>query len=143
MNRCCLLELPSAVLGMYWPAERVMAGLRVCKSIRKELLEHTGTIIVAKTPGASVGTDLFAADFWQERRRKVCLTWRGEPHLLQYLEPLAPCLSHLDVKDTVLGGIGVRGLAKVVRTCTVLRHLDLSGAGIDHDGMERLAGRLG
>eukprot|EP00961_Rhodomonas_salina_P026513 358046-Rhodomonas_salina.1 len=35
---CRLSSLPPALLGVLWPAERVVMGMRVCKQLRRDLI---------------------------------------------------------------------------------------------------------
>eukprot|EP00961_Rhodomonas_salina_P056806 763323-Rhodomonas_salina.1 len=92
---CPLLCLEPSLIGRVWPAERVVAGLRVCKQIRRELLVHAGRVLVVKRPDATPDERL-VSDLRRLGHLEVALKWRGRIDGL-FLVPCLKALVHLDL----------------------------------------------
>eukprot|EP00961_Rhodomonas_salina_P046100 618879-Rhodomonas_salina.1 len=102
-SECKLLSLPPPLLAYVWPAERGVAGLRVCKQLRRDLLGHCTSILLVKQADATVGED--------------CVRNRLPPHLFESIRKdfirLPPHLMvGLTCKNT--GAVGIEGLADVL-----------------------------
>eukprot|EP00961_Rhodomonas_salina_P077139 1034584-Rhodomonas_salina.3 len=76
-GRFQLIRFPSALLGRLWPAERVVAGLRVCRLLRRELSEHAGTILLVKKEDTAEISEELLRDFDRVSHLEVVLKWQG------------------------------------------------------------------
>lgn len=71
-----LLCLPWGTIGKLWPAERVVMGLRVCKVLRHELLEHVHQVTLIKSKGTAASDLALAKDLARfGEQNAVTLTW--------------------------------------------------------------------
>ena len=143
-----VLLLASELLRRVWPPERVVAGLRVSKGIRKELILHSrGAILVVRAQYSSNEEEI-AKDI---RRISHLITsvkaralGQSQGILKHLLESLRLCqcnaLSHLDLRGNNIGAEGAGRLAGALGECKALSHLDLSSNEIGDEGAGRLAG---
>eukprot|EP00961_Rhodomonas_salina_P048390 649678-Rhodomonas_salina.1 len=142
-QECRLLLLPSNVLGLLWPPERVVVGLRVCKSLRKDLIAHCGSILlVQKTDEKHFGCRL-SEDFGRlPSALMVTLKWKAKDQVTRLLGMLGECkgLAHLNLRENKLGAKGAGRLAEVLGECKALATLDLSLNRIGVEGAGRLVG---
>eukprot|EP00961_Rhodomonas_salina_P185406 2503259-Rhodomonas_salina.1 len=123
---CDLVLLPSALLGSMWPAERVVAGLRVCRHIRQRLAEHAGNILMVKRMETDVSEDALVKDFGRVSLLKVAVKWRRQPPRLICIGSLGFALAHLDLSLNQIGAVGAGRLSGMLEVCKALGHLDLS-----------------
>eukprot|EP00961_Rhodomonas_salina_P064739 871176-Rhodomonas_salina.1 len=113
-----LLCLPSPLWGRIWPADRVVAGLRVCWHLRQELAEHAGTVLMVKSAEAEIDEDALEADFSYLSKLQVVLIWQGRPAGLDdMVASLSTNLSRLDLSRTEIGDDGAAELAGVLGEC--------------------------
>eukprot|EP00961_Rhodomonas_salina_P080601 1084508-Rhodomonas_salina.1 len=147
---CRLLALPPALIGYVWPAKRCVVGLRVCKQLRKDLVEHCRRIDLVQQPG--VGAELDVLRCTEDFRRlpqhlKVMLRWRTrDDGASQLVSVLGECngLVHLDLSENVIGDEGAGLLSGVLgKWRDTLAHVDLSHNVIFAPGAGRVAGVLG
>ena len=140
-------ELPE-LLRRVWPPERVVAGLRVSKGIREELIVHSrGAILVVRAQCSSSEKEI-AKDIKRISHLITSVTAKelGQRRdiLEQLLESLRLCqcnaLSHLDLSWNWIGAEGAGRLAGALGECKALSHLDLRMNRIGDEGAGRLAG---
>eukprot|EP00961_Rhodomonas_salina_P174223 2349155-Rhodomonas_salina.3 len=68
-EKITICNLPPGLLGRLWPSERVVMGIRVCRSIRQQLASHAQDVVLRK----GVGKQLTAGDVAKSVRRfDVC-----------------------------------------------------------------------
>eukprot|EP00961_Rhodomonas_salina_P282240 3813531-Rhodomonas_salina.3 len=162
-----LMLLPPAVLGYAWPAERMVAGLRVCKELRNGLMKHCRGIVLVQKDGAKISHMLVTLR-WKELKggRKLDTDMQGSRTVLTSLDlgtlrenavaerakgveslatvlGLCKALAHLDLRKNDLGDLGARRVAGVLGSCKALAHLDLSCNAIGSEAVRLLAGVLG
>eukprot|EP00961_Rhodomonas_salina_P239014 3229513-Rhodomonas_salina.1 len=62
-----------------WPADRVVAGLRVCKQLHENLSENVGKVVLEKRAEADIHEDALITDLSRVSHLNVALKWRGLP----------------------------------------------------------------
>eukprot|EP00961_Rhodomonas_salina_P213526 2883749-Rhodomonas_salina.1 len=131
MGDCKLLSMPPALLEQTWPAERGIAGLRVCKQLRRDLMIHCSSFILVQKAGTMPTESWVAEDLKRLPHHHLKVKWKthGAATLLGVLGD-CKALVHLDLSSTGLGGDGVCRLARVLGGCKALAHLNLSENGI-------------
>jgi len=129
-----VLLLSPELIRRVWPPERIVAGLRVSKGIRKELIVHSrGAILVVKAHCSSSKEEI-AKDIRRISHLitsvKASALGQGQGILEHLLESLRLCqckaLSHLDLSSNGIGDEGAGRLAGALGECKALSHLDLS-----------------
>eukprot|EP00961_Rhodomonas_salina_P206174 2783114-Rhodomonas_salina.2 len=146
---CDLLNLPSGLVGKLWPAERVVAGLRVCRQLHQELSETAGNIVLVKgAKAADFSEDALVADFRRISHRDVALKWRATGRAaglmcVASMASLGRAIVHLDLTANSMGVEGAGMLAGMLSECTALNHLDLCANQLGDKGAGRLAEVLG
>lgn len=129
VHECRLLSLPPALMGLVWPAERGVVGMRVCKQLRRDLLVDCRSIVLTHKTGAFLSKRCISKDF--RRLPKCALVTmklkKGNWIKRLLLGALGECktLAHLDLSSAKIGHAGARVLAGVLGGCTALAHLDL------------------
>eukprot|EP00961_Rhodomonas_salina_P099500 1338482-Rhodomonas_salina.1 len=123
-----------------WPAERMVAGFRVCQHVRLELLEHAESILLVKRAEVEVSEETVAADFCRMSDIPVVLKWRGRSTGLMCLASLN-ALTHLDFspRPAKIGAEGAERLAGALKGCTSLTRLELRCNGMGAEGAGMLA----
>eukprot|EP00961_Rhodomonas_salina_P042726 574608-Rhodomonas_salina.3 len=163
---CALLWLPSALVGSFWPAERFVMGLRVCKHLRRELVLYGSNALLVKN-NADAGD--VKDDFRRISHLAVSLRWTGETESLNLASSqLGKGLKSLHVRRLLPDAhSGLESLAQVVSSvscdtfamlcpvltwevlkqvamnCTAMTSLDLNNNQIGGHGAEKLAGVVG
>eukprot|EP00961_Rhodomonas_salina_P099040 1332195-Rhodomonas_salina.2 len=122
--------LPAGLLGKIWPAERVVAGLRVCRWLHDELLSHVHVVVLILSKGQQMQADANSVEqtmrFFQSLT--VHLRWNSSRvellaiDCIQRQPSLGQNLVELDLRDCY----DLPGLAEVLPVCTALTHLNLS-----------------
>eukprot|EP00961_Rhodomonas_salina_P158372 2131776-Rhodomonas_salina.1 len=114
VSECRLLSLTPAVLGLVWPAERVVVGLRVCKELRRDLMVHCNGIVLAHGKGASLCERCLSEDF-KRLPEHLTVTFKGNETIMFPLGMLAKCktLVHLDLRSNGGDGIGDEGAGRL------------------------------
>eukprot|EP00961_Rhodomonas_salina_P109945 1479641-Rhodomonas_salina.3 len=170
MNDPNLRALPGSLVGRYWPAERVVMGMRASSWLRQELLAYAERIIfqvTGKMPAQGDGVDRNAicndlTRFQHPHQRVVvrvarrCEDFDGfsaAPNgalgsLLQGLSMAVPgklshTLTHLDLRGAKMESELAVTLAAVLSDCQALTHLDLWCNRIRNKGASWLAGVMG
>eukprot|EP00961_Rhodomonas_salina_P197987 2671482-Rhodomonas_salina.8 len=141
-----LLSLPPALFKQLWPAERVVVGLRVCKQLRKDLMDNCASILLVQKVGAKLSVRHISKDLRRlPKNLPVTLKWNQRNAVKWLVGSLGECmaLAHLDLGGNDIGREGASMLAGALMECTALAHLDLSGNDIGAEGAESLAGVLG
>eukprot|EP00961_Rhodomonas_salina_P173683 2342223-Rhodomonas_salina.1 len=142
-----LFLLPASLLGQLWPAERGVAGLRVCKQLRKDLKAHCTSILLVEQELFSENKRFVSKDFdGLPEHAMVSLTLRNWATTLAGVPRLGSCckgLFRLKLEGAHIGTDGVGVLAGVLAECKALSHLELGWNSIDARGAGVLAGVLG
>ena len=130
-----VMLLSSELLRRVWPPERVVAGLRVSKGIRKELIVHSrGAILVVRAQCSSSEEEISKdirriSHLITSVKAKELGYSRGIQVLEQLLESLRLCqcnaLSHLDLSKNRIWAEGAGRLAGALGECKALSHLNL------------------
>eukprot|EP00961_Rhodomonas_salina_P048379 649602-Rhodomonas_salina.1 len=145
--RCSILRLPSSLLGRAWPAERVVLGLRACRQLHKELLEHAGNILLVTRADAEIRNDDLVQDFCRTSNLKVTLIWQRRLDSLiccaAHAQMMRTSLVHLELTHNKIGEKEAGELASVLAECRALAHLDLNHTGIGAEEVRLLARSLG
>mmetsp|Transcript_10342 Transcript_10342/g.24297 ORF Transcript_10342/g.24297 Transcript_10342/m.24297 type:complete len:458 (+) Transcript_10342:98-1471(+) len=161
-----LTSLPGGVLSLFWPADRVLLGIRSCKWLREQLMSvpcivlHAKKAEHSKIPEASdvhedisrfcicgmkialkaVATEYESATYF----RKHCFfgaIFRGLARVLA--EGASSSLEQLDFTLHPMGNFYARLLACSLQECPQLTSLSLSGVGLTCDGLDSLVSALG
>eukprot|EP00961_Rhodomonas_salina_P095685 1286996-Rhodomonas_salina.1 len=151
VTESALLLLPGSVLGHFWPAERGVVGLRVCKQLRRDLMAYSTsiTLVLKAGPGAPLSEHRVRQDFQRlPEHIMVTLICRGKLQGASdrwLLGTLKECkgLAHLDLSDNGMGDEGVEMLAGALGDCKALVHLDLGGNRMGDEAVGRLLEVLG
>eukprot|EP00961_Rhodomonas_salina_P238815 3227599-Rhodomonas_salina.4 len=141
-----LLGLPWALIGVLWPAERVIVGLRTCRSLRKELASHAQSIYLVRSCKETVAESQLVVDLLRFSRNRVSLKWEylnsSCENLLKAMTSsnFMPALCYLRLQARLRTDAAL--LAGVLRSCVSLVHLDLGANEMGPDGMRKLAPAL-
>eukprot|EP00961_Rhodomonas_salina_P259304 3503695-Rhodomonas_salina.2 len=142
---CELLSLTPALLGHLWPAERGVVGLRVCKQLRRDLIVHSGSIVLVGNANAMQCAPCVSADFRRLPQHILVMLTCKKSGAMLLLEVLNECkaLAGLDFSENKIRAEEARALAEMLRESKVLTHLDLGHNGIGAQGAGALAMALG
>lgn len=130
------------LIELIWPAERLLMGMRVCKSLRRALVECSAQVVLQKAPDAHPDSEELAADFRRLKDAAIHILWkaqgRGTSNML--LSAISNVdLRRLELDNCVLGDSGAVMLADVLKRCCSLVHLNVAKNFIGSDGADHLA----
>jgi len=119
-----------------WPSERVVVGLRVCKQLRRDLIDHCRSMVLVQKADAKLSDCCMSQDLMRSPcNLEIMLKWTQKHAVTRLAKVLSECKTwtHLDLHGNAIRAEGAGVLASVLGECKGLAHLNLRGNRIGVD----------